>query len=145
MVGNPSLPSYTPEMLMSFPAKMTFMQRLKNTIFNIVYNINQQILFYPKQNELLKKYISNDINLEDALFNVSLVLLNTHESIAFPSSTVPCMKLIGDTHIIGVEIFLNKNFRWFSYQGTKKTPSRFTTILRQFYTWCNIFQHGIEC
>ncbi|XP_076249991.1 UDP-glucosyltransferase 2-like isoform X2 [Rhynchophorus ferrugineus] len=99
LVGNPSLPSYTPEMLMSFPAKMSYIQRFKNTLFNVIYNMNQLFLVYPKQNQLLKKYISNDIDLEDALFNVSLVLLNTHESIAFPSSSVPCMKLIGGFHV----------------------------------------------
>lgn len=99
LVGNPSLPSYTPEMLMSFPARMTYIQRLKNVLFNTIYNINQLILFYPQQNQLLKKYISDDIDLHDALFNVSLVLLNSHESVSFPSSSVPCMKLIGGFHV----------------------------------------------
>ncbi|XP_066253000.1 UDP-glucosyltransferase 2-like [Euwallacea similis] len=99
LVGNPSIPSYTPEMILGYPAKMTYFQRMKNALFNIVYNINQRFVFYPRQNSLLKKYVPNAIDLHDALFNVSLVLLNTHESIGFSTSTVPCMKAIGGFHV----------------------------------------------
>nr|AVT42215.1 UDP-glucuronosyltransferase 40AC1 [Lissorhoptrus oryzophilus] len=99
LVGNPSIPSYTPEMLLSFPARMTYFQRMKNALFNAIYNINQHLIFYPRQNKLLKKYLPNAPDLHDALFNVSLVLLNTHESIAFASSYVPCMKAIGGFHV----------------------------------------------
>ncbi|KAL1490671.1 hypothetical protein ABEB36_013328 [Hypothenemus hampei] len=99
LVGNPSIPSYTPEMFLSYPARMTYYQRLKNALFNIVYNINQQLIFYPKQNDLLKKYVPNSIDLHEALFNVSLVLMNTHESIGFPTSTVPCLRAIGGFHV----------------------------------------------
>ncbi|XP_050310088.1 UDP-glucosyltransferase 2-like [Anthonomus grandis grandis] len=99
LVGNPSIPSYTPEMILSYPAKMTYFQRMKNTLVNFVYNINQHFIFYPKQSALLKKYLPNPIGLNEALFNVSLVLMNTHESIAFPTSTVPCMRQIGGFHV----------------------------------------------
>ncbi|CAG9762345.1 unnamed protein product [Ceutorhynchus assimilis] len=99
LVGNPSLPSYTPEMILSYPAKMTYVQRMKNAFFNALYNINQIVVFYPEQNNLLKKYVPNPIDLNDALFNVSLVLLNTHESIGYPASTVPCMRQIGGYHV----------------------------------------------
>lgn len=95
LVGNPSIPSYTPEMILSYPARMTYFQRMRNALFNIVYNFNQFCIFYPKQNALLKKYVPNAVDLHDALHNVSLVLMNTHESIGFATSAVPCMKQIG--------------------------------------------------
>ncbi|XP_060528145.1 UDP-glycosyltransferase UGT5-like isoform X2 [Cylas formicarius] len=99
LVGNPSLPSYTPEILMSFPAKMTYSQRFRNTLFNTAFNIIQILIFHPKQNEILHKYVPNSTDLDDALYNVSLVLLNSHESVSYPSSTVPCMVHIGGFHI----------------------------------------------
>ncbi|XP_019754233.2 UDP-glucosyltransferase 2 [Dendroctonus ponderosae] len=99
LVGNPSMPSYTPEMILSYPASMTYWQRATNALVNALYNANQHLVFYPRQNALLRQYVPNAVDLSDALFNVSLVLMNTHESIAFPTSAVPCMKHIGGFHV----------------------------------------------
>ncbi|XP_018579875.1 UDP-glucuronosyltransferase 2B15-like [Anoplophora glabripennis] len=98
-VGNPSLPSFFPEILLSFPEKMSFMQRLENTIFKLANTLYYNLYIYPKHNEFIQKYFPNPVNIDDLLYNVSLVLLNSHESISSAQPHVPCMVEIGGYHI----------------------------------------------
>ncbi|XP_018579880.1 UDP-glucuronosyltransferase 2B10 [Anoplophora glabripennis] len=98
-VGNPSLPSFAPEILLNFPEKMSFMQRVKNTIFKFVSTLYHNIYFYPHQNTFIQKYFPNPVDIEDTLYNVSLVLLNSHESIFTAQPHVPCMIQIGGFHV----------------------------------------------
>lgn len=99
MVGNPSLPSFYPEMMLNFPNNMSFFQRLQNTLFKFISMANTYLLIYPKQNALIQKYIPNPVDLNDAMYNISLVLLNSHPSLFVAKPTVPCMVEIGGFHV----------------------------------------------
>ncbi|KAJ8930347.1 hypothetical protein NQ314_016856 [Rhamnusium bicolor] len=99
LVGNPSLPSFAPEVFSSFSPRMSFFQRLYNTIIKFVFYILQFFFLYPMQDKLVKKYFTNSLDLNDILYNSSLVLLNSHVSISTPQPSVPCMIEIGGFHI----------------------------------------------
>lgn len=98
-VGNPSLPSFYPEMLLNLPEKMSFFQRVENTIFKLLNTLYVNLYFYPKQNHYIQKYFPNPVDINDVIYNVSLVLLNSHESIFTAQPHVPCMVQIGGFHI----------------------------------------------
>ncbi|CAG9834237.1 unnamed protein product [Diabrotica balteata] len=98
-VGNPTLPSLNPQLVLGYPELMSFQQRLINTLVSALMYINHNLLQYPEQNELVHKYISKDIDLPAVQYNVSLVLSNSHSSLNKPASSVPCMKEIAGFHV----------------------------------------------
>ncbi|XP_018579882.1 UDP-glucuronosyltransferase 2B10-like [Anoplophora glabripennis] len=98
-VGNPSLPLFSPEILLKLPEKMSFIQRLKNTFFRLAIMLYQNIYFYPQQNEFIQKYFPSPVDINDLLYNASLVLLNSQESIFTAQPLVPCMVEIGGFHV----------------------------------------------
>ncbi|CAH1153880.1 unnamed protein product [Phaedon cochleariae] len=99
LVGNPSLPSFHPEIMLGFPPKMSFYQRMHNTFYKFVQTLNYHMFYYPTHNELVQKYISEDISLYDVLYNVSLVLSNSHPSLTVIQPSVPVIKEIGGFHV----------------------------------------------
>lgn len=70
-----------------------------NLISSIVTEASLYLYLYPAQDKLLKKYYSNAPDLQDLLNNVSLVLLNSHESFNQPVPYVPNMIDIGGYHV----------------------------------------------
>ncbi|KAG5880366.1 hypothetical protein JTB14_029492 [Gonioctena quinquepunctata] len=99
LVGNPSLPSFYSESVLNYPTKMSLPQRAKNTLFRIWNYINLKLIFYPAQNRLIHKYFPNPTDLEESMYNVSLLLLNSHVSLSKPQAHVPNMIEIGGFHI----------------------------------------------
>ncbi|KAG5880367.1 hypothetical protein JTB14_029493 [Gonioctena quinquepunctata] len=99
LVGNPALPSFYPELILGYQPKMTFYERVKNTLYRIQNYINLKVLFYPSQNHIIQKYLPHSIDLQDSLHNVSLVLLNSHSSFSRPEAHVPNIIEIGGFHI----------------------------------------------
>ncbi|XP_050505874.1 UDP-glycosyltransferase UGT5-like [Diabrotica virgifera virgifera] len=98
-VGNPTLPSLNPNIVLGYPELMSFQQRLVNTLLSAATYMNYNILQYPEQNELVHKYISKDLELPAVQYNVSLVLSNSHSSLNKPAASVPCMKEIAGFHV----------------------------------------------
>ncbi|CAG9834242.1 unnamed protein product [Diabrotica balteata] len=99
LVGNPSLPSYAAELILGFSGQMDFKQRLINTLFSIAQYVNLNVFLYPRHSELMHKYISKDIDFYKVIYNTSLVLLNSHISLAKSGALVPCMRDIGGFHV----------------------------------------------
>nr|QIK00369.1 UDP-glycosyltransferase [Xylotrechus quadripes] len=99
LVGNPTLPSFHPEVLLGLPKRMNFFERLSNTLFYVLQRLNLELWAYPKQNALSKKYIPNAVDLDLVNRNVSLLLLNSHTSLFNPQPLLPCMVEIGGFHI----------------------------------------------
>ncbi|XP_056643375.1 UDP-glucosyltransferase 2-like isoform X1 [Diorhabda sublineata] len=98
-VGNPSLPSLDTQLILGFPALMNFKQRLINTLVASLWYVKQVLIEYPAEAEIVRKYISKDIDLTQVQYNVSLVLSNSHISLNRATSSVPCMKEIAGFHI----------------------------------------------
>lgn len=99
LVGNPSPPSYIPEFLLNYSDHMTFFERFKNTLFALFMEFARSNFVQPTQNKLLQEYFPNPPNLNNVLYNVSLVLLNSHPSYSQPKPKVPAMVEIGGYHI----------------------------------------------
>ncbi|CAH1153883.1 unnamed protein product [Phaedon cochleariae] len=99
LVGNPTIPSFFPEVVLAYPEDMSFFQRVKNTVCKYIQLLSYHLVVYPRHSKLVSQYISEDIDFYDALYNVSLVLSNSHESLSNPQPSVPCMKDIGGFHI----------------------------------------------
>lgn len=99
LVGNPTPLSYVPEMLLGYSSKMSFWERFVNAAF---YCLNQLILQWfliPKQTQFVQEMLPNAPPLSDSIYNISLVLLNSHVSTTSPVPQVPNMIEIGGFHI----------------------------------------------
>ncbi|KAJ8918832.1 hypothetical protein NQ315_011118 [Exocentrus adspersus] len=99
LVGNPSPPSYIPELPLKFSHDMTFYERVINWVFQLASTVVRSVYLYPKQNNLMKKYIPGAPELSSVIHNVSVVLLNAHESVNQAVPHVPNMINIGGFHI----------------------------------------------
>ncbi|XP_023027173.2 UDP-glycosyltransferase UGT5 [Leptinotarsa decemlineata] len=100
VVGNPSLPSLYPDITLGYPFKMSFYQRFRNTFHLINNYINLNFIFYPKQNEIVQKYLPKSIDMRESISNISLMFLNSHVSLSKPQAHVPNMIEIGGFHIM---------------------------------------------
>lgn len=99
LVGNPQPFAYAPDLFLSYSSKMTFLQRVANTLFITLENLYYHLYFFGKQNQLLRKYIPNSTDLNEIMYNTSLVLLNSHVSCNPPLPHVPGMVEVGGLHI----------------------------------------------
>ncbi|RZC41856.1 UDPGT and/or Glyco tran 28 C domain containing protein [Asbolus verrucosus] len=99
LAGNPSPPSYVPDTFLSYSSHMTFSERVINTLVYGLNTVVHHFYLYPKQNRVIQQYIPNGPNVQDVLYNASLILLNSHPSINQPVPHVPNMIEIGGFHV----------------------------------------------
>ncbi|CAH0555379.1 unnamed protein product [Brassicogethes aeneus] len=99
LVGNPAPPSFVPEIFLSYSSRMSFVERLKNTLFSVISELNRHLIFFPAQNRILHKYYPDAPDLKDLLYNNSLILLNSHVSTNPPVPLLPNMIDIGGFHV----------------------------------------------
>ncbi|XP_066247694.1 UDP-glycosyltransferase UGT5-like [Euwallacea similis] len=100
LVGNPSNPSYIPDVFLNLNGKeMSFYDRVYNFLFAIYQDTMLYQFFYPRQSKVLQKYFPKAPPFEQLQYNVSLVLINSHESIYEAVPHVPNMIDIGGFHV----------------------------------------------
>ncbi|KAJ3642482.1 hypothetical protein Zmor_025265 [Zophobas morio] len=99
LVANPAPTSYVPDAMLSYSSQMTFTERLTNTVFHFYTHLLYHLFNFPKHARLYNEYFPNSLPFYDALYNVSLVLLNSHPSLNQPVPYVPNMVDIGGFHI----------------------------------------------
>lgn len=99
LFANPAPSSYVPHLLTQYTGDMDLGQRFVNLAYNAFDTIYKQFYMFPRHEALLKKYISEDLDLEDVMADVSLILLNSHPSISEPVPHVPNMIEIGGFHV----------------------------------------------
>ncbi|KAJ8954692.1 hypothetical protein NQ318_011385 [Aromia moschata] len=99
LVGNPAPPSYIPEVFLKYSSHMTFWERLVNLLFVVATEMNRHLIFFPAQNKFIKEYFPDAPDLSVLNYNVSLVLVNSHESTNHPVPHVPSMIDIGGYHV----------------------------------------------
>ncbi|XP_045473078.1 UDP-glycosyltransferase UGT5-like [Harmonia axyridis] len=97
-VGNPTFPSFIPDVLLHFD-KMSYGQRIQNTI---IYILNE-ILFYtqrvPAQEKILKQNFPKAPALKEFMYETAITFLNADPSFHTPIPKVPSMIDIGGFHI----------------------------------------------
>lgn len=114
LVGTPSPLSYVHHPFSGFSTKMSLGQRIANILLTSVERGFFYNYFYPRQKELFNEFFSESrSSLDDIRKNVSLVLLNTHFSLAFPRPYVPNMIEIGGIQVNKKAKELPKNIKDF--------------------------------
>lgn len=100
LVGTPSPLSYVPHPFLSFTDKMTFVQRIGNTLFSAMDEIVHRF-YFPTQVGLYETIFpgKNKPDLVKLRTNVSLVLLNNHFTLNYARPYAPNMIEIGGIHI----------------------------------------------
>ncbi|RZC42904.1 UDPGT and/or Glyco tran 28 C domain containing protein, partial [Asbolus verrucosus] len=98
LVANPAPPSYVAEQAINFDHK-NFFDRLKNTVIYMFGELNRNLIFFPAQNRIVKKYFPDAPDLDVIIYNISLVLLNSHVSTNKAVPRVPNMVDIGGFHV----------------------------------------------
>jgi hypothetical protein len=99
LVGNPTPLSYIPDVVLGYSSNMTFMQRLWNALTYFYRQMINQIYVLPRHNQLIKDYFPNGPDIQDVLYNASIMLINSHQSTNQPVPYVPSMVDIGGFHI----------------------------------------------
>lgn len=97
--GNPHPVSYIPHPSTKFSSHMSFFQRMFNALVDISETIFRHVYFYPAQNKILHQHFPNSPDLDELLYNASLILLNSHVSVNDPVPHTPNMIEIGGYHV----------------------------------------------
>ncbi|KAJ9601562.1 hypothetical protein L9F63_000305 [Diploptera punctata] len=100
LVGNPSPYSYVPDSLQELSDKMTFTERLLNTIGHLFQKLTTKY-FHKDQDKLMRKHFHdpNMPSIEELEKRTALVLVNHHFSISYPRPMVPNFVQVGGLHV----------------------------------------------
>ncbi|KAI4468665.1 UDP-glucosyltransferase [Holotrichia oblita] len=99
-IGLPDNPSYIPNIFTSFLPKMSFTERIWNTIAYVLTKISFEIFSNTKSNIIAKRFFGSELpDLNDLARNISLVLVNSHFSINQARPAVPNFVEVSGLHI----------------------------------------------
>jgi hypothetical protein len=101
-VGNPSPYSYVPDKFLHYADKMSFWERMHNTVVCTLKSLGRQLIHLPKQNAAMQKYFNYTDNLPpvwELEYKTSLVLVNSHFSLSYPKPLVPNYVQVGGMHV----------------------------------------------
>lgn len=125
LTGNPYNPSFMPGIFQSLSQRMTFWERLQNTVLtNLI--AGQIISHMNKQSDFVRKYLNIDAEIPDLHRNVAAILVNSHYSINGINPTTPGVIEVGGLHINENSDPLSPvSERWFpSFLCSKNRKSR---------------------
>lgn len=98
-VGNPTMPSFSAEFFTGYSDKMNFLQRSYNLFVTGLVKAAHYLWFKHKHNLLMKEFIPNAPDIDEVLYNASMVLMCSDSSIGPAMPSVPTMVEIGGFHI----------------------------------------------
>lgn len=99
MIGNPAPYSYVPNPYLRTTSYMTFFDRCYNTYVNFLEELYRRFIAFPYNEKVMHQYIPTAPSLDDLMYNVSLILVNTHISINEPSPKVPNLIEVAGMHV----------------------------------------------
>lgn len=100
LVGTPAPMSYVPHAFSTFSDRMSLGQRLLNTLLTGYETAMINVMNYPFQRRVYARaFPQARLSYDEAMTNVSLVLLNTHFSVSSPRPYVPNMIEVGGMHV----------------------------------------------
>lgn len=98
--ANPAHPAYIPNNFMDYSDKLTFFERVENTVMYLVNQIYFETVATSKDNAFIKKNFGEDMpEVEEIRKNSSLMLVNTQFSLSLPRPQVPAIVEIGGVHL----------------------------------------------
>jgi glucuronosyltransferase len=101
MFGFPAETSWLPDMHLAHPLKMSFFEKVKNTLAPIAWYFGRHWFFFPKLEALLKEgfNIPDMPPLSQLERESMLILLNSHYSLDYPRSFPPMVVPIGGLQV----------------------------------------------
>lgn len=98
--GYPSNPSYIPNTQLWFSDRMTFFERLENTVVTTIQSLYFNNIVLYRNNELVGHYFGKEAKtLFQDIYRDSLLLVNSHYSLTFPRPMLPNIIEIGGVHL----------------------------------------------
>lgn len=99
-VGNPDNPAYIPSIFMDYSDKLTFIERVENTLMWI-YTTNYFVYMTEKQDtDFIQQHIrKGPHNPSEIMLNTSLILTNTHFTVHRPRPLVPGVIEVAGIHL----------------------------------------------
>lgn len=100
--GIPYNTAYMPNIFLDFSEKMTFLQRVVNTVSTFVLSVFYNNLVVVKKDKIIsmKYFGKSGALLEEDILNDSLLLVNAHHSVGFPIPLVPNVIEVGGVHVV---------------------------------------------
>jgi glucuronosyltransferase len=125
--GNPDNPSFIPGTTSGLPARMTFINRLYNTLYYISYKLLYNT-YNEKCEDVAREHFGKDMpSLNDIARNASFYLVNSYFVHQYPKPSMPNVKEIAGMHVREpkplpqVSLF-NRTFFMFIYYYTYYKP-----------------------
>nr|QIK00368.1 UDP-glycosyltransferase [Xylotrechus quadripes] len=99
-LANPTHTAYIPNNCMDYSDRMTFYERLENTVVTVFHQFYYDYVMLARDESTVKKHISTKAaKLNDFIMNTSLILSNTHFTLTLPRPLVPNVVEVGGIHI----------------------------------------------
>lgn len=99
-IGQPLLTAYRPAVLVGMPQRMTFAERLTNTVVTHLSVAVFRAFHRSWSQRMLAQYFGlPDVSLADVAANASLVLVNTHWTINGVAPSLPAILEVGGMHL----------------------------------------------
>ncbi|XP_018570347.1 UDP-glucuronosyltransferase 1-1 isoform X2 [Anoplophora glabripennis] len=99
-LANPVHTAYIPNNLMDYSDRMTFLERLENTVVTLYHQYYYKYFVLSKDNALISKHLGRKAaRVNEFIANTSLMLVNTHFSLNLPRPLVPSVIEVGGIHI----------------------------------------------
>ncbi|XP_059470049.1 UDP-glycosyltransferase UGT5-like [Neocloeon triangulifer] len=98
-VGNEAPASYVPNAMLTYGSKMTFCERLVNTLFQWYWDIGSEFYYFPMAERLKNEIFPGAPSIHKLRRSASLVLLNNHFSLNYPRPLVPNLIEVGGMHV----------------------------------------------
>lgn len=99
-LGNPNNPAYIPNNLLLFSDRMSFFERVENTVFGLLQQLVWQVLVDKPSNSIVKEVFGEQTpSLEEMAYKTSIILVNSHFSLMSPRPQVPGVIDVGGMHI----------------------------------------------
>ncbi|XP_025829209.1 UDP-glucuronosyltransferase 2B1-like [Agrilus planipennis] len=99
LFANPDNPSYIPMMFMDYSDKLTFLERVENTLVLWYHKLYFELVMNPYTQKIVNENFPDHIDVSAVAKNVSLFLVNTHWSISRPRPFVPNVIEVGGLNL----------------------------------------------
>ncbi|KAL1513693.1 hypothetical protein ABEB36_003068 [Hypothenemus hampei] len=104
LVGNPILPSYFPHISAGYSTSMSFKERFRNSLAMWFDLFHKHYFQYPIQQQLVDKYFPEKLNLDQIIYNASLLLTCSHVSTGEAQPLTTSVVEVGGLHIVNKTI-----------------------------------------
>ncbi|CAG9862481.1 unnamed protein product [Phyllotreta striolata] len=99
-INNPHHPAMYSEMFLPYNGRLSFYERIKSTLYYLFARFYRAFVILPKSDELIRKYLGDDIpHIEEIERNMSLLLLTINPFLYTPRPTIPTIIPLENIHL----------------------------------------------